>query len=324
MARGAEPAWAAASDEQLLALAMRDLRLDVARSPMAPLIERLYRELAARGLDFRPHVWFSSSWFAPEGVPGFALPFYLGHPRLARLERALTGEAEGASQAAGMRLLRHECGHALDTAFGLHRRARWRRVFGRYSLPYRRYYRARPGHPDFVTHLPRWYAQGHPAEDWAETFAVWLAGSRPRGLGDGARAKLEAVSEMMEGLVGRPQVVRCRERTESLATLNNTLHVHYRRKLRRAMGEVSAPLDRALGRVFEPGGRPGVQRFLGERRPGGPADPYSIEQALQLCTSHARRRGLGLPRRPRSARAVRDLVGRTLELVRSGRTLLYR
>lgn len=324
MARAPEPTWAGASHEQLLALPMRDLRLDVKRSPLAPQLERLYRELAARELNFRPHVWFSSSWFAPDGVPGFALPFYLGHPRLTRLERAMTGEAEGASQAASMRLLRHECGHALDTAFGLHRRARWRRVFGRYSQPYRRSYRARPGHPDFVTHLPRWYAQGHPAEDWAETFAVWLAGRRPRGLGDGARAKLDAVADMMEGLKGRSQVVRCRERTESLSTLGDTLEVHYRRKLRRAASEAGAHLDRALARVFEPGGRSGVERFLRARRPRGPGDPYSIDQALHLCAARARRQGLGLPRRPGGAAAVRDLVGRTLELVRSGRTLLYR
>ena len=73
-----------------------------------------------------------------------------------------------------MRILRHEAGHALDNAYRLRRRRRWREVFGPASLPYPARYRARPGSRRYVHHLGEWYAQAHPTEDFAETFAVWL------------------------------------------------------------------------------------------------------------------------------------------------------
>src|SRR5256885_16453644 len=72
------------------------------------------------------------------------------------------------------RILRHEAGHALDNAYRLRRRKRWRAVFGPASLPYPARYRARPGSRRYVHHLGEWYAQAHPSEDFAETFAVWL------------------------------------------------------------------------------------------------------------------------------------------------------
>jgi hypothetical protein len=107
-------------------------------------------------------------------VPGIAVPFFLGHPRLLRLERRMLGEAEGSSRRWRQRLFRHELGHAVDTAFGLRRRRDWQRVFGRAGAPYSRDYTVRPGSKDYVLHLEHWYAQSHPTEDFAETFAVWL------------------------------------------------------------------------------------------------------------------------------------------------------
>ncbi|MCK7497714.1 MAG: putative zinc-binding metallopeptidase [Comamonadaceae bacterium] len=50
----------------------------------------------------------------------------------------------------------------------------WRRRFGRASRHYPESYLPRPGSRNYVVHLDHWYAQSHPAEDWAETFAVWL------------------------------------------------------------------------------------------------------------------------------------------------------
>ncbi|MEM7307553.1 MAG: putative zinc-binding metallopeptidase [Planctomycetota bacterium] len=331
MASRSKPSWARASDEELLALPFAELRLDVARSPLAPLVAELRDDLAARGLRFRPHVWFSSTWFAPDGVPGFALPFYLAHPRLVHLERRQMLEAEGASRPAARRLLRHECGHALDTAFGLHRRASWRRTFGRYSEPYRPSYSARPGSPDFVTHLPRWYAQSHPAEDWAETFAVWLGGGR-RGLGAGARAKLAFVDELLTGLRGNKAALRLEERTEEVATLRGTLGDHYRARRRRLEREPPPAFDRGLGRLFGAGtdGRrrrsaAGVLDGLaGAVARRVEADAYSVREALHMLALRARQRGLVAPDRSVRAAEVAPLVERTLASVRRGRTLLYR
>src|SRR6195256_2117425 len=80
--------WTALSDEKLLEVRMCDLGLTIAGTELEPRIAQLDAELAARGLTFRPHYWLSDEWFTPDGVPGIAIPFYLAHPRLAKLERA--------------------------------------------------------------------------------------------------------------------------------------------------------------------------------------------------------------------------------------------
>jgi hypothetical protein len=162
------------SDEQLLGMRFCDLDLRIGRTPLARRVRRLYRELDKRGIGFRPHVWLSEEWFSPDGVPGIAAPFYLAHPRLERLERRMMRQVEGGSAESAMRILRHEAGHAIDTAYRLRRRKRWREVFGRASQPYPDSYTARPGSRRYVQHLGDWYAQAHPCEDFAETFAVWL------------------------------------------------------------------------------------------------------------------------------------------------------
>ena len=113
-----------------------DLRLSLERSPLARRVKRLYTELEQRGIPFRPHVWLAEEWFSPDGIPGIAMPFYLAHPRLERLERRIMREAEGGNSRWLMRILRHEAGHALDNAYRLRRRKRWREVFGPASLPY--------------------------------------------------------------------------------------------------------------------------------------------------------------------------------------------
>src|SRR4029077_3190031 len=164
-----------ASDEQLLKLRFCDLKLSVERSPLARHVQQLYRDLAQRGIGVRPHVWLSEEWFSPDGVPGIAVPFYLAHPRLERLERRIMHQAEGANSRLLTRILRHEAAPALANASRRRRRKRWREVFGPASRPYPARYRARAGSPRYVHHLGEWYAQAHPAEDFAETFAVWLA-----------------------------------------------------------------------------------------------------------------------------------------------------
>src|SRR5688572_14898116 len=108
-----EPRWARWSDERLLDLRLSDLGLSLRKSAVRPHLQRLYRELQLRGIRFRPHVWLADEWFSPDGVPGFAIPFYLAHPRLMRLERKMMQEVEGGNANWLMRILRHECGHAI-------------------------------------------------------------------------------------------------------------------------------------------------------------------------------------------------------------------
>jgi len=247
--------WTRLSDEQLLRLRMCDLRLDLARSPLQRHVKRLYEELDERGIRFRPHVWLSDDWFSPDGVPGIAVPFYLAHPRLRRLARKMTREIEGGNANWLQRILRHEAGHAIDSAFRLRRRAHWRALFGPASTPYRSRYRARPGSRRYVQHLGDWYAQSHPTEDFAETFAVWLtprSGWQRRYAAWPALRKLRFVQRLAREFRSHRPPVRCRTRIEPLHTQQRTLEQYFRSKRNRESGpQLQRHLaDRGLLRIF--------------------------------------------------------------------------
>jgi len=228
------PFWAEVPDEQLLDMRLCDLRLQIAGSRLESLLARLDRDFASKGIArFRPYAWFSTGWFTPHGTTGFAIPFYLAHPRLLRLERHMMGDAEGGSVAACMRLLRHEAAHALDHAYRLHRRRSWREQFGPFSQPYHATYRPRLGHRGFVVNLGHGYAQSHPAEDWAETFAVWLEPAsrwRTQYQGWPALRKLCYVDALVREVRNLPPTVRTRERVDPLSEKRVTLREHYARK----------------------------------------------------------------------------------------------
>ena len=243
------------TDDELLRLSFRELPLSRARGRVADHMRRLHRELRSRGLRFLPHFWFAEEWFSPDGVPGIAIPFYLAHPRLERLERTMMKQVEGGNAQWLKRILRHEAGHAIDTAFRLRRRKRWRDAFGPASLPYPDRYRARPGSRRYVQHLGDWYAQSHPTEDFAETFAVWLTpnSSWRRGYADWpAYQKLELVDELMGDLRGRRAPVRSRSRIEPIDALTRTLGEHYEEKLERYRQYRRGLVDVMLSKVFTP------------------------------------------------------------------------
>lgn len=245
--------WARLPDEELLKLRFCDLGLSIQRSPLAAQLRRLYADLGRRGLTLRPHVWLSEEWFCPDGVPGFAVPFYLAHPRLERLERRIMQEAEGGNSQQMMRILRHEAGHALDNAYRLRRRGLWRETFGHASLPYPARYRARAGSRRYVHHLGEWYAQAHPTEDFAETFAVWLtpkSGWRKSYADWPALHKLKAVDELIAGVRDRRPPVRNRTRIEPLDLNTRTLAQHYRRKLKHNRLIRRGLADELLQRAF--------------------------------------------------------------------------
>ena len=246
-------AWTRLSDEQLLSLRFCDLKLSIERSRLRRYVARLYSELESRGLDFRPHVWLSEEWFSPDGVPGIAVPFYLAHPRLERLERRIMREAEGGNSRWLMRILRHEAGHALDNAYRLRRRRRWREVFGPPSLPYPNRYRARPGSRRYVHHLGEWYAQAHPTEDFAETFAVWLkpkSSWRTSYADWPAFSKLNAVDELVAAVRATRAPIRNRVRIEPIDLNSRTLAEHYRRKLAHNRSSRLGVSDQLLQKVF--------------------------------------------------------------------------
>lgn len=263
------------TDAELLGVRMRDLPVSVEGSPeLSARVGALYDELADAGLLIRPKAWLSDEWFSPDAFPGIAIPFYLAHPRLKRLERKMMLEAEGGTKAECMKILRHEAGHAVQTAFRLHRRRAWREHFGDPAQPYPESYSPRPYSRRFVLHIDPHYAQAHPAEDFAETFAVWLTpGSRWRSRykGWGALKKLEYVDALMGEIAGRRPLVRAGAAVAPLRSLSRTLGEHYRQ--RQAYYGVEQPdvYVRDLRRLFGAGpGEPGsssASAFLrGSRR----------------------------------------------------------
>jgi len=228
--------WAKEPDEKLLGRRFRDLGLAFEQCPqLVGDVDRLVEELRRAGLSrFRPHCWLSSEWFSPDGIPGIAIPFYLAHPRLMRLEKAQMLTVEGGSPRQRMRILRHEAGHAVCNAYRLHRRRRFRELFGPVSEPYPEAYKPDPASREYVTHLPAWYAQAHPAEDFAETFAVWLTpGGKWRKAYKAwpqALAKLTFVDDAMAEVGGKTAPVRTRRKVEPVSSLNTTLREHYKKK----------------------------------------------------------------------------------------------
>jgi hypothetical protein len=246
--------WLTLSDEQLLDLRFCDLPLSVNAPFIAAHVNRLYAELAARGLSFKPHVWLADEWFSADGIPGFAIPFYLAHPRLMQLERRIMHEVEGANSNWMMRILRHETAHAIDSAYRIRRRKDWRAMFGRASIRYPTQYRPNSASRNYVQHLGAWYAQSHPTEDFAETFAVWLQ-PRSRWRRDYAAwpkalAKLEYVDAVMRELQAVIPKVRSREVVDPLSQNKRTLREHYRRETAKYAIERNTRFDQVLLRLF--------------------------------------------------------------------------
>lgn len=167
--------WVNFPDEELLKLRIRDLGLRFEDTDLTQRVGRLFVELEARNLVFKPIIYLGDEWFSPEAVPAIAIPFYLAHPRLRALEKKMVLEVEGEEEEEFMRLLRHECGHAFDHSFKVSRRRTWVKTFGSPAKEYSpESYHARPYSRNFVQNIDQWYAQSHPDEDFAETFAVWL------------------------------------------------------------------------------------------------------------------------------------------------------
>jgi len=245
--------WAQWPKDKLLDMRICDLNLRIVGSQLEPRVQQLYHELEQRGFSFRPHFWLSDEWYCPDGVPGVAIPFFLSHPRLRRLEFESVMEVEGGTRDWCMRLLRHETAHALLNAYRLEERHDWKRIFGRPNAPYPETYLPKPYSKRFVLNLPNWYAQAHPHEDWAETFAVWL---RPRS--DWRRRyrswpaikKLEFVDRLMDEIHDkRPRLRNLREECPA-EKMRTTLREYYAEKVARYGFDSPEFFDRDLKKLF--------------------------------------------------------------------------
>ncbi len=246
--------WEDLADKELLKVRLRDLHVRIEGTWIEDCLAELYEELERRDIRFRPHAWLSNEWFVPDDIPGIAIPFYLAHPRLIKLERKQMLEAEGGTRVEMMKILRHECGHALDNAYLLAADSERQELFGKSSKRYPEHYRPNPASRRYVRHLRLYYAQSHPLEDFAETFAVILAaqheGWRKRYEGWPALRKLEYVDALLEGLRGKRPVVKNRGRVDPLSALTMTLGEYYDDKHQRYMASYPDIYDRDLRRLF--------------------------------------------------------------------------
>jgi hypothetical protein len=199
-------------ESKLLATPIRELGLRIEGTPLEAVLEAFRRELERAGIrKLRPHFYLSLEWGVPFGSVSIAIPFYLASPELTALQKERTGHVEGASRAELLRFLRHEMGHVVNYAYKLYEDEDWIRQFGSITQPYLDDYRPEPFSRRYVQHLPGWYAQKHPDEDWAETFAVWLTPRRNwrREYADApeALAKLEFCDRSIAALRDREPLV---------------------------------------------------------------------------------------------------------------------
>ncbi len=331
-----EPAWAAWPDEALLDLPMCDLHLGLTGGFLEQPIAELNRELEQRGLLFRPHFWLSNEWFTPDGVPGIAIPFYLAHPRLAKLELTQMLEVEGGTREWCLRILRHEAGHAIENAYKLRRRKTRQEIFGKSSQRYPMYYSPRPYSRSFVRHLDLWYAQSHPDEDFAETFAVWLTPDslwEERYRGWPVLKKLKYVDGLMKELQGVSPCVTTSEEVDSLSSLRKTLREHYERKRRHYGIDRQLQYDPDLKRLFsampshstKPSAASFLNRFRREVRRKVASwtgeYQYTIDQVLEDMIRRCRELDLRVPIAEEQAKLDFTilLTVHTMNFLRSGR-----
>jgi hypothetical protein len=233
---------------------IRDLGLKIEGTRLEPAVAEFQRELDALGLRVRPRLYLSTEWGVVTGTIAIAIPFYLAEEPLADLHAQKGQMLEGESRRELLRYLRHEFGHVVNYAYKLYDDGDWVRLFGPITQPYLEDYRPSPFSRRYVRHLPGWYAQKHPDEDWAETFAVWMTpgldwreeySDQPQAL-----AKLEYCDRTMSELRERDPLVVEATADEDVGELVYSVEEYYGH-MAQPEGEFPHGLDGALRSIFE-------------------------------------------------------------------------
>jgi hypothetical protein len=201
-----EPNWET-ERYTLLNTRICDLKLDLEQTVLFRCIQKLYSELDWKGLLFKPPYYFTCAgdeWGCPDRVPIMGIPFHLADNRLVRIEREMGYTSYDKRDL--MILLRHEAGHATNYAYELYDELDWRGIFGDFYTTYPTNFRFKfnPFSKTYVRSQgePKYYAQAHPDEDFAETFAVWLT---PRSNWRNAYKKWPSIKklEYVDRIMGR-------------------------------------------------------------------------------------------------------------------------
>jgi len=232
---------------------MRELGLSIAGTPLEGTVEQFKRELRQCNVSgLQPRFYLSTEWGVPFQTISIAIPFYLARTELAELHERMTGWVEGTDREDVLRYLRHEMGHVLNYAYLLYERPDWVKTFGAITQPYEEHYRPVPWSNRYVLHLPGWYAQKHPDEDWAETFAVWMTpNSDWRREYEGwpvALAKLELCDRIMREVGRLPAPNTADELDEDLSEVEYSLASLYGAES--DSGPLPAGLEGSLRSIF--------------------------------------------------------------------------
>jgi len=242
--------------QEILTKPIRELGLKLEGSPLERFVQKLYKELEAKGIrKFRPPCYLSDEWGCPSEEPVIGIPFYLANPKLQRLEKEMN-DLEDAREI--MMYLRHEAGHAINYAYRLYTTPDWRRLFGPFNRRYRDLYRPVPFSRKYVRHIAGWYAQKHPDEDFAETFAVWLtprSNWRVKYQSWPAIHKLRYVDRVARRLRGVEPLVRSGDFDVTVADMKVTVEQFYRRYLRQNSAAANVALETDLADLFVRQGR---------------------------------------------------------------------
>lgn len=243
-------------EKSFLETPIRDLKLAIAGTPLEPVLAEFVRELDRAGIHkLRPHFYLSTEWGVPFDTISLAIPFYLARQDLTTMHAEQAGHLEGAGRGQLLRYLRHEMGHVVNYAYRLYEREDWINQFGSITQPYEEVYHPEPFNRRFVVHLPGWYAQKHPDEDWAETFAVWLTpGLDWRGVyadWPAALAKLEYCARTMAEVGERDPVVTAIDPDEDIGDLHCSLADYYKEFVSKDEEKLPPGLDGALRAIFE-------------------------------------------------------------------------
>jgi hypothetical protein len=249
------PAAARFQETNLWATPIRDLGLTLEGTRLEPILHEFEAELRTAGLTrVRPRFYLSTEWGVPFETVAIAIPFYLARPDLTALHAERVGHVEGFDGADILRYLRHEMGHVVNYAYRLYDEEEWVKQFGSITQPYGEDYRPEPFSRRYVRHLPGWYAQKHPDEDWSETFAVWMTPGldwrKEYGGWPVAAAKLAYCDRAMAAIRDRDPVVTATDLDEDVGEIEYSLG-HYYRDDPEARGELPPGLDGALLAIFE-------------------------------------------------------------------------
>jgi hypothetical protein len=260
-------------ESNLYGAPIRDLDLAIENTRLAPVIEEFRSELTSRGIaKLQPTFYLSMEWGVAFGTVAIAIPFYLARPELTELHGEEVGHIEGFDGTDILRYLRHEMGHVVNYAYRLYDDEAWVKLFGSITQPYREDYRPQPFSRRFVRHLPGWYAQKHPDEDWAETFAVWMTPGRdwradyaelPTAL-----AKLEYCDRTMQIIAARDPLVTTAEHDEDVTGIRMSVAEFYK-SLSPEAEPGTAGLDGDLRAIFDDLGPAREQGTAAETRPAG-------------------------------------------------------